>query len=47
MKTTITEMKNILGGINSVLDEAENQVSDSEDKVAENARSEQQQEKEF
>ena len=39
-------MKNTtLGGINSSLEEAENQISDLEDKVAENTQSEQQKEK--
>ena len=40
MKTIITEMKNTLGGINSILDVAEDQISDLEDKVAENNQSE-------
>ena len=36
MKDTITEMKNILEGINSRLDGAEDQISDLEEKVVEN-----------
>ena len=35
-KNTINEKRNTLEGINSRLDEAENQVSDLEDKVEEN-----------
>ena len=38
-------MKNNIGGINSRLDEEEDQISDLEDKVEENTQSEQQQEK--
>ena len=45
MKSTITEMKNTLEGINSRWNEAEVQISDLEDKVAETTQSEQQQEK--
>ena len=41
MKSTICEMKNTVRGINW-LDEAEDQTSDLEDKVAENTQSEQQ-----
>ena len=41
MKTTITEMKNILQGINSKVDEAEDQIRDLEDKKVENTQSEQ------
>ena len=33
MKTTISEMKNLLEGINSRLDEAENRISKLEDKI--------------
>ena len=40
-------MKNTLGGINSVLDEALEQISNLEDNVAENFQSEQQKGKEF
>ena len=36
----ITEMKNTSGGINSRLDEMEDQIRDLEDKVAENTQSE-------
>ena len=36
MKDTLTEMKNNLQGINSWVDEAENQIIDLEDKEAEN-----------
>ena len=42
MKATITEMKNTLQGINN---EAEDQISNLEDKVPENTQSEQQKEK--
>ena len=45
MKTTITEMKNILQGINSKVDEAEDQIREMGDKEAENTQSEQQKEK--
>ena len=38
-------MKNILEGINGKLYETENQISNLEDKVAENTQSEQQREK--
>ena len=41
MKNTLTEMKSPLGGINSRLDEAENWISELEDKVAENTPLEQ------
>ena len=36
VKNTISEMKNILEGINSRLDEAVNSISDMEDKLPEN-----------
>ena len=36
MKNTITEMKNILQGINTRVDEAEDQLSNLEDKGKEN-----------
>ena len=36
MKDTLTEMKNNLQGINSIVDEAEDQLRDLEDKKAEN-----------
>ena len=42
MKDTLTEMKNNLQGINSKVDEAENQISDLECKEAKNTQSEQQ-----
>ena len=38
-------MKNILEGINNILDEAGDQISNLEDKVGENNQSEQQKEK--
>ena len=44
MKNTITKMKNTLE-ISSILDEAEDQISNLGEKVAENTQSEQQQEK--
>ena len=40
MKNAITEMKNTLKGINSRLDEAEDQINDLKDKMVENTRSE-------
>ena len=45
MKNTKSKMKNNLGIIDSRLDEAEEWISHLEDKVAENAQSQQQQEK--
>ena len=46
MKNTISEMKNTILKINIItLDEAEDQISDFEDKVGENTQSEQQKEK--
>ena len=42
MKNTVTEIKNTIGGR---LNEAEEQISDLEDKVAENIQTEQRQEK--
>ena len=45
MKATLTEMKNNLQGINSKVDEAENQISDLECKEAKNTQSEQKEEK--
>ena len=42
MKNTVSEMKAALVGTDSRLDEAEGQISDLEDKVAENTPSEQQ-----
>ena len=39
MKSTISEMKNIQEGIKSRLDEAEDRISNLEDKVAENNQS--------
>ena len=47
MKNTKTEMKNTLERINSRIDEAENGISNLEDKIAENTQSEQPQEKEI
>ena len=38
MKNTLTEMKNKLQGINSGIDEAENQISSLEYKKAENTQ---------
>ena len=45
MKGTISEMKNTLEGINSRLDQTEDQISDLGDKVSENTQLEQQHEK--
>ena len=45
MKDTLTEMKNPLQGINSTVDEAENQISNLEYKAAKNTQSEQQKQK--
>lgn len=45
MKNTITKRKNAPEGVNIRLDETENQVSNLEDKVAENTKSEQPEEK--
>ena len=45
MKNTLTEIKNILWGNNNWVDKAEDQVSDLEDKVAENTHTKQQKEK--
>ena len=45
MGNTLNEMKNILQGINSRVDETENRINNLEDKEAENAQSEQQEEK--
>ena len=45
MKYTITEMKNMLEGNNNRVDKAEDQISDLEDKEAENTPSEQQNKK--
>ena len=47
MKDTLTEMKNNLQGINSRVDEAENQISDLEYKETKISQSEQQKEKEI
>ena len=41
MKATLTEMKNNLQGINSKVDEAENQINDMKHKEAKNNQSEQ------
>ena len=45
MKDILTEIKNNLHGINSIVDEAENQMSDLEYKKAKHTQSEQQEEK--
>ena len=45
MKNTISKMKNVLEGINNRLDEAEHQIRNLKEKVAENAQPEQQKEK--
>ena len=45
MKDTTTEIKNNLQGNNSLVDEAENQISDLEHKDAKSNQSEQQEEK--
>ena len=45
MKTTISEMKNTLEGINSRLAEAEDQISDLKDKKTEKNQAEQQKKK--
>ena len=45
IKNTITQMKNTSEGLNIRLDEAEDQISNLNDKVAENFQSEQQKEK--
>ena len=45
MKNIITEIKNTLNGINSRLDEVEDQISNLKDKVTENIQSEQQKKK--
>ena len=45
MKVTLIKIKNNLQGINSRVDEAENQINDLEHKEAKNKQSEQQEEK--
>ena len=45
MKNTVTEMKNILQGFGSRVDEAEDQISALEDKEVDNTQSEQQKRK--
>ena len=45
MNTTITEMKNTLEGINSRITEAEEQISDLEDRMVEFIAAEQNKEK--
>lgn len=45
--STITELKNMLDGTNSRLDESEDGISDLEDKVAENTQSEEEKKKNF
>ena len=45
MKDTLTEMKNNLQGINSGVDEAQDQISDLEYKETKSTQSEQQKEK--
>ena len=47
MKNSISDMKNTLEGINSRLDEAEDQISNLVGKIAENTQSEHQKEKRF
>ena len=47
MKETLIEIKNNLQGINSSVDEAENQISDLEHKEAKDIQSVQQEEKQF
>ena len=42
---TVSEMKNTLKGIRGTLDKSEEWISDLEDKIAENTKSEQQKEK--
>ena len=46
MTNTITEMKNTLEGINSRITEAEEQISDLEDRIVEFTAAEQNKEKE-
>ena len=41
----ISEINNTRGGINNMLDEGEDQISDLEDKVEKNTQAEQQKEK--
>ena len=45
IRNAIFEINNTLGGINSRLDEAENQICDLEDKAEENTQAGQQKEK--
>ena len=45
MNNTITEMKNTLGGINGRITEAEEQISDLEDRMVEITAAEQNKEK--
>ena len=45
MKTTITKMKTTSEGINSRVDEAEDRITNLDDKVLENTQSKQQKEK--
>ena len=45
MQNTITEMNNTLKGINSRFDEAEDQISNLENKVEKNIQSKQQKER--
>ena len=40
MKDTLIEIKNILQGIHSIVDEAENQINDLDHKEAKNKQSE-------
>ena len=47
MKNTISELKNIVEGIKSRLDEAKDQISDLEDNVGINTKKEQKEEKRF
>ena len=47
MKVTLTEMKNNFQGVNSRVDDVENQISHLKYKEAKNTQSGQQKEKEF
>lgn len=47
MKNTLTEVKNILEGIDSRLVNTEEQISDLEDRIVKITQSQQQNEKEF
>ena len=47
MKNTTSEIKNTLEGMNSSLEEAEDQISDLEDRGEKNTQSEHQKQKSF